>query len=278
MERDEAVVKLETLRWKNLVCVANELQVEIFKNGNLNKGWAGITVERYLGIQQNTSRDPNLGSWELKVVPVTKSSDGHLRVKETMAITMLDPHNIVQTPFEDSHLFTKLRRIVAVTRLYSDPNETESIILELNEFQLEGTELYDCIVEDYKAIQKAVSNNTVSGRIGQFVQPRTKGAGHGSTSRAFYARKQLVEYVIGLKKPKSRPQQSSPQIDCPRHSGKRNNTARQDLDGIMTGLHPNQSGKGRHKCPYCAYQAGFQAGIAAGSSLREDKIEQSIKQ
>jgi hypothetical protein len=36
--------------------------------------------------------------------------------------------------------------------------------------------------------------------MGVLVQPRTKGAGHGSTSRAFYARKQFVAKMIGIEK------------------------------------------------------------------------------
>jgi hypothetical protein len=34
--------------------------------------------------------------------------------------------------------------------------------------------------------------------MGQFIQPRTKGAGHGSTSRAFYARTQFISQILGL--------------------------------------------------------------------------------
>jgi len=33
--------------------------------------------------------------------------------------------------------------------------------------------------------------------MGVLVQPRTKGPGHGSTSRAFYARKIFVAHILG---------------------------------------------------------------------------------
>jgi hypothetical protein len=36
--------------------------------------------------------------------------------------------------------------------------------------------------------------------MGVLVQPRTKGPGHGSTSRAFYARARLVGRILGLVK------------------------------------------------------------------------------
>ena len=34
------------------------------------------------------------------------------------------------------------------------------------------------------------------------------------------------------------------------------------MDVIMIGLPANQSGKGRHKCAYCAYEAGYEDAIA----------------
>jgi hypothetical protein len=37
---------------------------------------------------------------------------GEIVVKETMAITMIDPVNVLQKEFEESHLLTKLKKIV----------------------------------------------------------------------------------------------------------------------------------------------------------------------
>ncbi|MFB2968172.1 hypothetical protein ACE1CD_04315 [Aerosakkonema sp. BLCC-F183] len=41
-----------------------------------------------------------------------------------------------------------------------------------------------------------ILNDYLTGKMGVLVQPRTKGAGYGSTSRAFYARKQFVSLII----------------------------------------------------------------------------------
>ena len=38
----------------------------------------------------------------------------------------------------------------------------------------------------------------LTGAMGAFVQPRTKGPGHGSTSRAFYARTKFVKMILNL--------------------------------------------------------------------------------
>ena len=42
---------------------------------------------------------------------------------------------------------------------------------------------------------------------------------------------------------------------CPLGREKRNR-----IDSIVRDLHEDQSGGGRHKCSYCAYEKGFEAG------------------
>ena len=200
MDKGFALEKLQSLVGRDLRQLADELGVTVWRNG-LNKGWAGHTVERYLGLPRS-AQSPNLGSWELKVAPLTRQTDGTCVVKETIAITMLDPAEVVAKPFEESHLFTKLRKIIAVSRIREDSGETRSICKTVHAFDLEETALYDDVAGDYEAIRKVIRESGVealTANIGAYVQPRTKGPGHGSTSRAFYARKEFVEYIIGLK-------------------------------------------------------------------------------
>ena len=285
MEKSEAIRQLKALLGKDLSTLAleyeflNELDLE---NGSAtNKGWAGHTVERFLGLPINSAQSPNLGTWELKVVPVVEAIDGKFNVKETVAITMIDPQNIVRTKFENSHLFTKLRKIITVVRLVRD-NTLESKVLSCNSFQLEETNLYRFVSNDYNEIQKAYLSGNVTGHIGTFIQARTKGSGHGSTTRAFYAKKILVEHMIGLTQifdvdighavaPLDKPKKNPPNNlkNCDLHAGKSRSGMRSNLDELMLKLPANQSGNGRHKCPYCAYQAGFQAGMAAIANVLE---------
>lgn len=51
--------------------------------------------------------------------------------------------------------------------------------------------------------------------------------------------------------------------DCSLHSGQQSHANRRPLDSTMNALPYNQSGQGRHKCAYCAYQAGYDAAVAA---------------
>lgn len=50
--------------------------------------------------------------------------------------------------------------------------------------------------------------------------------------------------------------------DCPLHAGQHNQARRRPLDSTMNALPDNQSGQGRHKCAYCAYQAGYDHAVA----------------
>ena len=59
------------------------------------------------------------------------------------------------------------------------------------------------IKTDYDTIRECLLDpargfNALTGKIGHYIQPRTKGAGHGSTSRAFYARTKFLAEFIDL--------------------------------------------------------------------------------
>lgn len=199
MERSDAVALLQQVLNQDLVALASEHGVAIFVNDKKNKGWAGHTLERYLKLPLNSSRAPNFGSWELKSTSLKYRNDGQLVVKETIAITMLDPVEILQKEFEESHLYTKLRKTLIIARIHESQKEERSIVHSIAEFDLDNKQLFDALKADYETIRQAVRNGEqLTGKLGRFIQPRTKGAGHGSTSRAFYARKELVAHLLNI--------------------------------------------------------------------------------
>ena len=189
------------LKGRNLVSLANDLAVTMWKGDKLNKGWAGHTIEHYLGLPQNSSRSPNFGSWELKVIPLRRTVSGSLVVKETMAITMIDPFEVEAKEFADSHLFTKLRRMVVVARIFESKQETRSILFSVSEFNLGDRDNFNQVKADYDLVRDTIRQKgfgALTGWMGVLVQPRTKGRGHGSRSRAFYARPQFVSEIVGI--------------------------------------------------------------------------------
>lgn len=201
MERSDALIKLKELEGVDLHSLAKQFEVTVLSaNGKVNKGWAGHVCERFLGIPINSAQSPNFGSWELKSIPLKRLKNGKLQFKETMAITMIDPYHVARTPFEESHLLAKLRKAICVVREvgkhYSDPSYVHSVVT----LDLDG-HLYRAVQADYETVQECLNDpkrgfKALTGRMGVYIQPRTKGAGHGSTSRAFYARpKFLAEFV-----------------------------------------------------------------------------------
>jgi len=203
MNRDEAVLRLKELEGRNLHELAKTYDVTVLSpNGKVNKGWAGHVCERHLGIPVNSSQSPNFGSWELKSVPLKKLKNGLLAFKETMAITMIDEYNVKRTSFEESHLLSKLKKAVIVARIVGKNYDMPTFIHSITTIDLDGN-LYYAVKADYELVQECLNDPTrgftaLTGKMGDYIQPRTKGGGHGSTSRAFYAKPLFLSQFIDL--------------------------------------------------------------------------------
>ncbi len=201
MEREQAVAKLKELQGQDLRALAGKYQVTVWRGDKKNKGWAGHVLERYLGLPINSAQSPNFGSWELKIVPLKRNSGGDLQVKETMAITMIDAYNVLQTPFERSHLFSKLKKAVVCARVFESQKDERSLLARVSTFNLDDPKILNQVKADYELVRATIATkgfDSLTGAMGVLVQPRTKGPGHGSTSRAFYARTRFVATILGL--------------------------------------------------------------------------------
>jgi DNA mismatch repair endonuclease MutH len=203
LPRAEALRRLRLLSGKDLRPLADQFGVTVWKNGHKNKGWAGQVIEQYLGLPQNSLQAPDFGSWELKVVPLVRAADGAVRVKESMAITMIEAAEVVANRFEDSHLYDKLRSMIVVARIFENVADTSSLLHSAAEFDLDNPAIRKQVEDDYEAIRELIRISGVdklTGDTGKYVQARTKGRGHGSTSRAFYARALFVAHILNLQK------------------------------------------------------------------------------
>jgi len=203
MERAEAIHKLKQLEGRDLHDLAVEYGITVTApNGKVNKGWAGHVCERYLGLPINSSRSPNFGSWELKSIPLKRTKNDNLTFKETMAITMIDDYNVKRTSFEESHLLAKLRKAVIVARIVGNRYDEPTFVYSVTGIDLSG-KLYEAVRNDYELVRSCLNDpergfSCLTGKMGVYIQPRTKGAGHGSTSRAFYARPLFLSQFIDL--------------------------------------------------------------------------------
>jgi DNA mismatch repair protein MutH len=203
LSRAEAVRRIKLLSGKDLRPMADSYGITVWKNGHKNKGWAGQVIEHYLGLPQNSLQAPDFGTWELKVVPLRRAGDGTLVVKESMAITMIEPAEVLADTFEHSHLYDKLRSMIVVARIFENVADTFSNLHSAAEFDLDNPSIRRQVEDDYEAIRAIIRTKGVeslTGETGKYIQARTKGRGHGSTSRAFYARALFVAHILNLHK------------------------------------------------------------------------------
>jgi DNA mismatch repair protein MutH len=201
MDRAAAVQKIDLIKGRDLRQLADRLGITVFRGSRKNKGWAGHVIERYLGLPPGTGQAPNFGSWELKVISLKRLQTGILAVKETMAITMINPEDVRRTPFEQSHLKAKLDKILMIARIWENQQETRSILHGIYNFDLDNPDILRQVKADYDLVRKTIIRqgfDYLTGAMGVFIQPRTKGPGHGSTSRAFYARPGFLKQIIEL--------------------------------------------------------------------------------
>ena len=200
LARRQAVKELQKIIGQDLRAMADKYNVTVFKDGKLNKGWAGHTLEHYLKLGLNSKQAPNGEFWELKVVPLKRQGDSYVP-KETMAITMINAEDVSKRGFKSSHLFNKLKSLIICGRLFEGKDEKHSTLLSVGTFDLVDRKTQEQVRKDYELVQKTIQTkgfHALTGKMGILVQPRTKGMGYGSTTRAFYARTGFVKTILNL--------------------------------------------------------------------------------
>lgn len=161
-----------------------------------NKGLPGQFLEDLLGIP-HTSNCLDCSDGELKLFPVKKLIQGTFVPKESIAVTMLSPDELRTTEFNSSKCCKKMSRMLLVP-YYRTGDLIQFMmpkIIERSDF----TELYATVESDYHDIQKHyLETGILQSKTGKLLQNRTKGAGHGTTSRAFYLRPEFMKRCIPL--------------------------------------------------------------------------------
>ncbi len=175
--------------------------ITTYETGKQNKGWKGLVLERLAGLETNVSKAPNGLSYELKSVAFHKVK-GELVPKETMAITMINQEELKAHAFFESHCWAKLKAIVFCAVEWNGTNSEEAKLLKVASLDFaEDDELIKEIKADYDFIRNKLTTQgfeALTGKDGKWIQARTKGPGHGSVSRAFYARTSLVKKIFEI--------------------------------------------------------------------------------
>lgn len=199
--RTTAIKNLKKHLKQDLRKLALEHGITTYETGKQNKGWKGLVLERLAGLQTNISKAPNGLSWELKSVAFHVVR-GELVPKETMAITMINPEELKAHSFFESHCWAKLKAIVFCAVEWDGKNADSGRLLKVASLDFaEDDELIQEIKADYDFIRNKLITqgfDALTGADGKWIQARTKGPGHGSISRAFYARTGLVKRIFEI--------------------------------------------------------------------------------
>lgn len=158
-----------------------------------NKGAQGLLLETLTGIP-HTSNSLDCTDGELKVFPVVRGPKG-LVPKETVAVCMLSTDDLRDNEFEMSRAGKKISTMLMVP--YERDGENITFLAPFTFRLEEHPAIRVTLKADYDAIrQQFIERGFLTSATGTLLQNRTKGAGHGSTSRAFYLRKGFMRTVI----------------------------------------------------------------------------------
>lgn len=196
-----AIKNLKKYIGKDLRALALEHNITTYETGKQNKGWKGLVLERLAGLETNVSKAPNGLTYELKSVSFHNKKE-MLVPKETMAITMINPTELKAHTFFESHAWAKLKTIIFCAVMWHGKNAEKAELVKVASLDFaEDDELIQEIKADYDFIRAKLIKqgfSALTGKDGKWIQARTKGAGHGSISRAFYARKALVKKIFEI--------------------------------------------------------------------------------
>ncbi|MBI4136299.1 MAG: hypothetical protein HY481_01995 [Candidatus Vogelbacteria bacterium] len=196
-----AIKNLKKYIGQDLRKLALKHGITTYETGKQNKGWKGLVLERLAGLETNISKAPNGLTYELKSVAF-REVKGELVPKETMAITMINPAELKAHSFFESHCWAKLKTIVFCAVQWNGTNSEGATLLKVASLDFaEDDELIKEIKADYDFIRNKLITQgfgALTGKDGKWIQARTKGPGHGSVSRAFYARTSFVKKIFEI--------------------------------------------------------------------------------
>lgn len=115
---------------------------------------------------------------------------------------MINPKELIAHSFFESHCWSKLKAIIFCAVQWNGKNSETAELLRVTSLDFsENDELIKEIKADYDFIRDKLifeGFDALTGKDGKWIQARTKGPGHGSVSRAFYARTSLVKKIFEI--------------------------------------------------------------------------------
>jgi len=131
--------------------------------------------------------------------PVKKLKNGAVVPKESIAVTMLSTDELSKNDFKSSKCCKKMSRMLLVPYYRNGDNITFMNPKIIDRDCAEFVELFNTFESDYNQIRtNFIENGVLQSETGTLLQNRTKGTGHGSTTRAFYLRPAFMKQFVPL--------------------------------------------------------------------------------
>lgn len=188
--------------------ITNEDRDKLFKyyNNPRSKGSLGQLIEKHFFFYNNNSNseaDFNEAGVELKVTPYTVKSNGHLRAKERLVLTIINyMKDYNEDDFLKSHVYRKCALMLLVYYLY-EPNKErlDYLINYIKLFQFPEEDL-EIIKNDYKIIIDKIKNGKaeeISESDTNYLGACTKGANSNSLREQPFSDKKAMQRAFCLK-------------------------------------------------------------------------------
>lgn len=209
--REDVLHRLQTaLPGKRLFDLAGHHGITVAKNGRVNKGWVGLTIERIAELANSNLARPDGEDFELKTTRLDKTDAGWSPA-ETIKVTQLNPQNILEEEFETSTLWKKLERLIIVGCHYASPTECEAVLISA--VDVDDPEIRNAMQAYWEDVRHTVSEGEIGrynnlGTYEDYLQLRPTGngklwsvcpiTGEKYPARAFYATKRFIRKVLAI--------------------------------------------------------------------------------
>lgn len=196
---------------RNLYEVAAEVGVVVRREGRLNKGWAGQTIEKVAALNAGSAQRRDGDDFELKSTTLVQDSSGQWQPRETIKITAMNPRAILEETFENSALWGKLERLVLVGTYHPTADVCE--VVRVCSFDCDDPELVAGVRAYWEEVRAVILMGEIAdysslGTSENWLQLRPTGnrfnnstcpiTGRRYQAQAFYGTKPLLRRILGL--------------------------------------------------------------------------------
>ncbi len=171
--------KIENLKYKSVGEIISQYQLNVDPR---NKGLIGQLVEKYLGLSNNNFSTPDLGTVEIKTIPIKFKANNIPYAKERMVISKVDFNELITKEFDQNHNIQKINNVLFIC--YWVNNEQHNIydyqflggfIFSLDQIEPEAKEVF---INDYKILKnkcKEEKFDEISSSLTTYLEMCTKG-------------------------------------------------------------------------------------------------------